>query len=103
MTYPIFVERFQGVQSVTVVCTLCTAERLAEMHDVDLDGGGPCPDDKCGGWTTFKYLEVDKCAGCGKLGQWEPALARCCSRRCALQAEYAESLHARARTRVTDG
>jgi hypothetical protein len=92
--FPILVDRYQGNQGRTVICTLCLAEKVVgDIGDViGEEGEGACPVG-CGGDTVFKYVEADRCPSCGKLGFWDRALDRCCSRKCMLQAEYARTLN----------
>lgn len=89
--FPILVDRYRRDQSVTVICTLCLAEKVVGLADgVGLDGQTRCV---CGGETTFKYIEARVCPSCRKVGFWPAELAGCCSRACMLQAEYAKSLN----------
>lgn len=90
--FPILVDQYKGEQGATVICTLCLAEKVVCMGDgTGLEGESPCPAG-CGGDAVFKYIEADRCLSCGKLGFWDRALGRCCSRACMLQAEYAKTL-----------
>lgn len=66
--YPIIVERYVDNQAITIACQHCHAEKVIDPDDISSEG---------------------------KLDYTMP-LAGCCSRKCALQAEYAESLKAQA-------
>jgi hypothetical protein len=93
--YPILVERFEGSQALTIVCEKCAAEAVIDPNDLSNEGLYNCPQN-CGGLAVMKFDEGDRCKGCGKLGYWHGPFTTpidgCCSRRCKLQAEYAESL-----------
>lgn len=56
------------------------------------------PGGVCAGQIVFKFNMVDSCPGCGKLGYDAQKVDGACSRRCALQAEYAASLTTREAT-----
>jgi hypothetical protein len=110
MTYPILVERWTGKQAMTIVCESCHAEAIITADELLNEGIYECPADtelgrqastarRCRGSAIMKYEEAERCRGCGKLGFSEETLAGCCSRRCMLQAEYAESLHQHAQAR----
>jgi hypothetical protein len=94
--YPILVDRWDAKHpSDTAVCERCHADfkwdpsegdpyDLCATHD---NGSG------CGGQIVMKYTEGERCKACGKL-DYEMPLSGCCSRKCMLQAEYAEILKA---------
>lgn len=93
--YPILVERLRLAQAATVVCERCDGKFMwdpsqGDPHDLCSKHG------ECGGQLVYMYDEAPKCKGCGTLGHHDKALNYCCSRVCMLQAEYAESLKARA-------
>jgi hypothetical protein len=101
--YPIVVSRFTPKQALTIVCERCGAEETLEPDELLNEGLYECPADtelgrrastapRCRGSAVMKYEEGDTCPSCGRLGFWDRALNRCCSRKCMLQAEYAESL-----------
>lgn len=102
--YPILVERFQGRQSMTIVCENCHAERVIDADEITSEDIYECPADtelrkastgpRCHGMACMKYEEAGRCQGCGKLGFWSGAssIEGCCSRRCKLQAEHAAGL-----------
>ena len=95
MSYPILVERYTGAQAMTIVCRHCHAEEVIGPDDIVNDDLYACPRwaEGCEGVAQHKYLEADhKCGGCGQLGFFSADLGNCCSRRCQLQAEYAETL-----------
>lgn len=105
MSYPILVERFQGRQSLTIVCERCHSERVITADDILNEGWYECPADtergrtastepRCMGTAVMKYDEGDKCPGCGALGFYEDVLKGACSRKCMFVAEYAASLEA---------
>lgn len=75
------------------ICHDCRHEYTFDPADGDPeDRCIRCPKDDCDGEVTFKYVEVDACRNCGKLGWESAAVSGCCSRLCALQHEYAQSL-----------
>ena len=95
--FPIPVERLGSTNAGMLACGKCGTSRQADLDEIGLSEGlGSCPRD-CGGWLEWAYQEGDKCPGCGKLGWWDGRQTNgACSRLCQLQAEYAESLKARA-------
>lgn len=105
--YPILVERWTGAQALTIICERCHAERVIDADEISNEDIYECPGDRelgraastverCRGSAMMKYLQAEKCRGCGKLGFFgDPhcaGLEGCCSRRCQLQAEYAATL-----------
>lgn len=101
--YPILVERWVGMQPLTIVCERCHSERVINADEISNEDIYECPRDwelsrraptaeRCRGWAVMKYMQADRCRGCGTLGFWDDKLDACCSRRCMLQAEYAASL-----------
>jgi hypothetical protein len=92
--YPILVEKWTGTQALTIVCETCHTEDVIEGDDLLNEGLYSCPR-SCGGMAVMKYEEAERCKGCGALGFWEEPLGFCCSRRCMLVAEYAETLQHR--------
>lgn len=93
--YPILVARWNANQALTIVCERCDAEEVIDPDGLLNEGLYECPVG-CGGTAVMKYEEGDQCEGCGKLGFWygarDTAIDGCCSRRCKLQAEYAQEL-----------
>jgi hypothetical protein len=109
MRIPILVDRYHGDQALTIVCKRCHTEAVLDPEDLLNEGLYECPANtelsrtvstarRCGGSAVMKYEEAERCKSCGKLGFYELVLAGCCSRRCMLQAEYAESLHQNAQS-----
>ena len=108
-SYPILVAEWDGDQALTIICEKCGAEEVIDPADLLNEGLYDCPADtelrrrastaeRCRGTAVMKYEPADQCKGCRKLGFWDsyvPEIDGCCSRRCALQAEYAASLAAR--------
>jgi hypothetical protein len=105
--YPIIIERWTGMQALTIVCERCHTERVIDADEIYNEDIYECPADterartastepRCGGLACMKYVEGDRCKGCRKLGFFHDALKGCCSRACMLQAEYAEQLKERA-------
>lgn len=105
--YPILVEKWTGNQSMTIICESCKAEAVITPDDLLNEGLYECPADtelsrkastaaRCRGTAVMKYEEAERCRGCGTLGFYGDVahLEGCCSRRCKLQAEYADSLKA---------
>lgn len=92
-TYPILTDRYKPEQALQVVCPSCGATAKGDPGE-NSDGMYECPQ-KCGGLTTWMYVEADRCGGCGKLGHYEKVLDYCCSRVCQLQKGYARELEAR--------
>lgn len=96
--YPILVAQYDERHP----CDLAICEGCKKTRKWDPDDGDPCDMciqcKDCGGDIVFKYVEADKCRGCGKLGFWSKVLCYCCSRPCMLQAEYAKTLASSART-----
>lgn len=103
MKYPILVERYTGMQSMTIVCEQCGTEEVIGPDDLLNDGLYRCPrnagqpivrwDERhklpCCGSAVHKYQEADhKCAGCGALGFFTESLDNCCSRACMLQTRW---------------
>lgn len=108
--YPILVAEWRGDQALTIICEECGAEEIVDPDELLNEGIYECPADtalyrsgstarRCRGTAVMKYEQADQCEGCGKLGFWhgshETAIDGCCSRRCALQAEYAKQLRER--------
>lgn len=92
--YPILVERYEGNESVTIVCTSCDTQELLDPSDLNHDAQWPC--EKCPGTMIFMYEEADRCPNCQRLGFYSDFPTKgCCSRVCMLQMEYAESLGVR--------
>lgn len=93
MSYPILVENLVGDKALTIVCEGCHAEDVITDDDILSDGYYRCPK-RCGsGHAVYKYEFGQKCKGCGRMDFSMPdSLAGCCSRKCMLQAEYAETL-----------
>lgn len=100
--YPILVARWTGDQALTIVCERCHTEAVIDPDDIRSEDLYECPADavrrrrasitaRCGGSASMKYVEGEQCASCGTLDYSMP-VDGCCSRRCALQAEYAQSL-----------
>jgi hypothetical protein len=74
------------------ICQKCEKERTwnpeaGDPYDLCIKHHG------CGGQIVMKYDTGVACRGCGKL-DYSMAVEGCCSRKCMLQAEYAESLKA---------
>lgn len=103
MTFPILIpsEQFRGDKCAIAICQRCLREATwdpSEGDPYDLCARCPATDENrpgrvCGGPIVFKYVPGDSCKSCGKLDHEMPrGLGGCCSRRCQLQAEYAESL-----------
>lgn len=101
--YPIIVAHLTAEQALTIVCERCGAEANIAADGLHNEGLYECPADtelartastagRCRGSAVMKYEEGDTCPSCGKLGFFDRALKHCCSRRCMLQAEYAEQL-----------
>lgn len=99
-SYPILVEKFPPGTTTDLGCNDCghwwhlsDPHEFMEYHEI-----GTCP--RCKSFQIdARYEEGDKCPGCGKLSlelDHKGALKGACSRRCALQAEYAASLKAQA-------
>lgn len=100
--YPILVARWDAEHPADLaVCTRCGYERTwdpseGDPYDCCIKHEGKLTDG-CHGQIVMKYDEGDSCRNCGKLDYPLPrGLQGCCSRRCLLQWEYAESLKARA-------
>ena len=94
--YPILVERYQGKQSMVIVCESCGAEEQINPNDFGCEGLYSCPAE-CHPRATavFKYEEADRCLNCRKLGHFPEWCAPCCSRVCKSQTEWAQELAAR--------
>ncbi len=108
--YPIFVERYTGMQAMTIVCHECGTEAVIGPDDIRCDDDYACPrnvgapivrwDERhklpCpGGWASMKYIEADhKCGGCGALGFFDEDLECCCSRACMFQAQWRREMEA---------
>ncbi len=102
--YPILVERLTGQQSITIGCESCRVERAIDPDEISNEDIYECPADtkrwlaglkaRCGGTAAMAYVEGERCKNCRKLDYSMP-LDGCCSRRCMLQVEYAETLAAR--------
>lgn len=93
--FPILVERLSPKQAAALGCASCGAERQATEREC-LEFYIPPGCTSCGmeAVMDWKYMEGEKCKGCGKLGFWSNngPLKGVCSRKCQLQAEYAEEL-----------
>jgi hypothetical protein len=100
--YPILVARWDEKHPATqAVCTRCEATfewDPSEGDPVDLcSKHGNASAGECGGQIVMKYDEGMTCPNCGKLDYTMPdGLNGCCSRKCMLQAEYAEQLRRKA-------
>jgi hypothetical protein len=103
--YPILVRDLKPEQALVIICEKCHTEETIGPDDLLNEGLYMCPQNAygeplvCDGTAIMKYEPADPCKGCGKLGFWgclNDPLNGCCSRACMLQAEYAESLNARA-------
>jgi hypothetical protein len=98
VNYPILVDRWDDKHPADLaVCERCHATFKwdpadGDPYDLCQTHGNPTVKNDCGGQIVMKYDAAPKCGGCGRLGYWDKALAYCCSRRCQLQAEYAETL-----------
>lgn len=92
MSYPILVERFDDKHPADLaVCEGCGKTGKWDPTEGDpYDLCAKC--ESCGEQVVFKYMEADKCGGCGELGFHAAELGGCCSRACMLQAEYAAAL-----------
>lgn len=100
-TYPIIVERWTGQQSITIACERCHASRVIDADEISSEDIYECPADtkrrraglkaRCGGTAGMAYVEGERCKNCRKL-DYEMPLSGCCSRRCMLQVEYADTL-----------
>lgn len=104
MNYPILVERWTGAQALTIVCERCHAERVIDADEISNEDIYECPGDwelgrtastakRCRGSACMKYMEGERCRGCGGMA-FEQPVDGCCSRKCQLQAEYAATLKA---------
>lgn len=89
--YPIPVENFDGDKALTIICETCRGEAVIDADEILTEGLYRCPRG-CGGTAVMKYEVADRCKGCGKLGWFSGGPSGCCSRACALQAEYAAML-----------
>lgn len=100
--YPILVANWTGAQALTIVCERCHAERVIDADELSNEDIYECPGDRelgrtastakrCRGLAMMKYVEAERCRGCGALG-FEQPVDGCCSRRCQLQADYAAML-----------
>lgn len=91
--FPIPVERWDAKHPATLLaCNSCGEAREADPDEMcTTEPASYCPK-RCGGWMEWAYTEADKCGGCGELGWFDKRLKHCCSRKCMLQAEYAETL-----------
>lgn len=95
--YPILVEMWDDKHPADLaICEKCHVE-----FTWDAGEGDPydlCIKHKvCGGQIVFKYDSGDKCDNCGKLDYRMPlsvGRGRYCSRRCALQVEWAKQIGA---------
>lgn len=97
--YPLYVARYDRKHPADlVICETCKEEWTrdpAEGDPYDTCATHQSAKDgtSCIGQVHFKWVEVDACDNCGKLG--ETGLGGCCSRACQLMVEYAEQLKAR--------
>lgn len=93
--YPILVERLEGPDALRIACQTCDWETVIKPEDIQNERNYMCA--RCGGWADYKYEEADfKCPNCGKLGFTKVDADGSCSRRCALQWEWAKTLKERA-------
>lgn len=92
--YPILVARYKGSQSLTKVCETCEATGLITVDEINQDDIYSCPAGHDEHTAVMKYVEADRCPNCRRLGFYDPPTSPCCSRVCALQWEYAQSLAA---------
>lgn len=97
--YPILVENFDAKHPADLaVCTKCHATFTVDPgegdpYDMCTKHGNPTVPGDCGGQIVMKYDVGYRCKSCRKLDWSMPdGLKGCCSRRCMLQFEYAESL-----------
>jgi hypothetical protein len=90
---PIPVRRLKPEQALLIACEVCGAEAHIDPDGLRNDGDFSCPA-SCGATlsATFKYAEGNECPNCKRLGWDTTDVDGCCSRRCALQAEYARRL-----------
>lgn len=89
--YPILVERLEGDQALRIHCQVCDWGAVITPEEIRNERNYVCS--ACGGPADYKYEEADfKCPNCGKLGFTKVDDCHCCSRRCSLQWEWAQTL-----------
>ena len=99
--YPILVARWDDKHPADLaICEACGYERKWNPEDGDPYDLCICHHG-CGGQIVMKYDEGTPCGNCGELAYSHPVKRKVegqrypehyCSRRCMLQAEYAEAL-----------
>lgn len=96
---PILVKDYAGDQAMTIRCTSCDAERVINGDELCSDDIYDCPDG-CGYLAEHKYVIVDECKNCKRLGFWTGGAGAdgtgdgYCSRVCKLQDEFAQGVAA---------
>lgn len=94
MAEPILVESLTAEQALVICCWTCGTQRTITVDEIYNEDLYDCPK-ACGGTAGMLYWETAKCPNCGKLDFGADAVDGACSRRCALQVEYAKELELR--------